>query len=401
MQILEPLIQWYTYLYQLPSLVLWPALLLLPAIWLYRWLTAPVVQTHFPHLFDRKSETFNKDRCKTFPPAYPNGWFLVASKGELKNGKIKSVTAFGQHIVIFLGEDGQPGVLDAHCPHQGAHLGGGKVVDGCIQCPFHSWEFGCDGKVKKIPYHTGSVLPDYKTRSWPVQVIGHDLIFVWHHVDKEPPSWKLEEKPLWNAPGSSMYYWGNTTSYFDMHVLEMAENSPDFYHFSTLHKNLPGFSMWNFLSLRFTEFNMYFDAKDHHIHYFDNYAALYLFDLIPLPTGRYFAHLTFEGPGVVCFNLSTVFGTIQLYKNVLPIGHFQTYCEDRIYADNTVPRWFCKLYSIFASSALEQDRPVWESKIFREPPLLVKGDGPWPAHRKWWNQFYSENSKKFREGIDW
>jgi phenylpropionate dioxygenase-like ring-hydroxylating dioxygenase large terminal subunit len=37
-------------------------------------------------------------------------------------------------------------VFDAHCPHQGAHLGhGGRLRDGCVGCPFHDFYFDADG----------------------------------------------------------------------------------------------------------------------------------------------------------------------------------------------------------------------------------------------------------------
>jgi phenylpropionate dioxygenase-like ring-hydroxylating dioxygenase large terminal subunit len=69
--------------------------------------------------------------------------------------------------------------MDAYCPHQGAHLGGGKVVDGCIQCPFHEWEFNSEGKACKIPYFTGSKIPDFaKTNVWPTKTV-FDFVFVW------------------------------------------------------------------------------------------------------------------------------------------------------------------------------------------------------------------------------
>jgi 3-ketosteroid 9alpha-monooxygenase subunit A len=57
---------------------------------------------------------------------------------------------FGKDLVLFRGGDGALGLLDAYCPHLGAHLGvGGSVsADGCIQCPFHGWKFGTDGKCK-------------------------------------------------------------------------------------------------------------------------------------------------------------------------------------------------------------------------------------------------------------
>ena len=36
----------------------------------------------------------------------------------------------------------------------------------------------------------------------------------------------------------------------------------------------------------------------------------------------------------------------------------------------------------------EEDRPIWENKIFREPPILCEGDGPIMHLRTWMKQFY-------------
>jgi len=57
-------------------------------------------------------------------------------------------------VAVFRGDDGKAYVVDAYCPHLGANLGvGGRVVGGCIECPFHGWQFrGEDGKCVKIPY---------------------------------------------------------------------------------------------------------------------------------------------------------------------------------------------------------------------------------------------------------
>jgi len=112
--------------------------------------------------------------------------------------------------------------------------------------------------------------------------------------------------------------------------------------------------------------------------------------------------LFFEGPGVVVFHLDTPFGKAELYKNILALAPFHTYSEDHWFAENTIPRWFLFLYAKFAAYALEQDRPVWDSKTYRAKPLLVSGDGPWPAHRRWWNQFYSKNSVRIDGSVnDW
>lgn len=55
---------------------------------------------------------------------------------------------------MFRVENGKVHVVDAYCPHLGANLAvGGRVLGGCIECPFHGWQFqGSDGKCVKIPY---------------------------------------------------------------------------------------------------------------------------------------------------------------------------------------------------------------------------------------------------------
>ena len=46
-----------------------------------------------------------------------------------------------------------PRVMDAHCPHLGAHLAvGGRVEGECLRCPFHGWKFdGESGDVRRDP----------------------------------------------------------------------------------------------------------------------------------------------------------------------------------------------------------------------------------------------------------
>lgn len=92
-------------------------------------------------------------------PLYPNGWFPVIESRELnKIGELKPLFVFGRNFVCFRGTDGNVRVLDAYCPHLGAHLAvGGEVISNegqdCIRCPFHGWEFnGKSGQCVKIPY---------------------------------------------------------------------------------------------------------------------------------------------------------------------------------------------------------------------------------------------------------
>ena len=58
-----------------------------------------------------------------FTPPIPNGWFQIAASDEIKPGEVKPLKYFGKDLVIWRSEDGELSVLDAFCPHLGAHLG--------------------------------------------------------------------------------------------------------------------------------------------------------------------------------------------------------------------------------------------------------------------------------------
>ena len=86
-------------------------------------------------------------------PHSPNGWFKVVFSDELAVGDVRAIHQFGRDLVVFRGEDGAAHVLDAYCPHLGAHLGvGGKVVGNAIQCPFHGWRWDGAGACTDVPY---------------------------------------------------------------------------------------------------------------------------------------------------------------------------------------------------------------------------------------------------------
>ena len=41
---------------------------------------------------------------------------------------------------------------------------------------------------------------------------------------------------------------------------------------------------------------------------------------------------------------------------------------------------------------VEQDIPIWNHKIYREQPILCDGDGPITQYRKWFSQFYANET---------
>ena len=91
-----------------------------------------------------------------YPPFYPNGWLPVLESLVLKKSQILPIFAFGNDLVAFRSTAGKVTVLDAYCPHLGAHLGyGGRVINDTVNCPFHGWIFNQSGDCVHIPGNSG------------------------------------------------------------------------------------------------------------------------------------------------------------------------------------------------------------------------------------------------------
>lgn len=85
------------------------------------------------------------------PKVVTEGWYWSLPSHELKKGKIKHLRMFGKDLAIYRTESGKAVIVDAHCPHMGAHLAEGKVEGEGIRCFFHHWKFDSEGKLEDIP----------------------------------------------------------------------------------------------------------------------------------------------------------------------------------------------------------------------------------------------------------
>ena len=83
-------------------------------------------------------------------PAFPLAWHLLCESREIAAGP-RSFDLCGRRLVAFRGAGGRAAVLDARCSHLGADLGQGRVDGDLLVCPFHAWEYGADGRCRRIP----------------------------------------------------------------------------------------------------------------------------------------------------------------------------------------------------------------------------------------------------------
>ncbi len=78
------------------------------------------------------------------------GWWPVALDSDLQDRPV-AVTLLGQPLVLWRELGGALAALADRCPHRGARLSLGEVVQGQLQCPYHGWRFDAQGRCVAIP----------------------------------------------------------------------------------------------------------------------------------------------------------------------------------------------------------------------------------------------------------
>jgi phenylpropionate dioxygenase-like ring-hydroxylating dioxygenase large terminal subunit len=195
---------------------------------------------------DYEKESFkrkNLDRLRMksgqFPKPYPNGWYRVCGSSELPKGRVIAATCCGKEMVVFRGNDGKAGVLDAFCPHLGTHLGhGGTVVGNNIVCPYHSWEFDVTGKCHTIPYCSKDMSNSSRVNAKKYECRERlSIIFVWYHAGGKAPEYELTVLDEIEDPKNGFrHVITEFVGDWMCHNMEPSHNSADWYHFKTVHK---------------------------------------------------------------------------------------------------------------------------------------------------------------------
>jgi cholesterol 7-dehydrogenase len=65
-----------------------------------------------------------------------------------------------------------------------------------------------------------------------------------------------------------------------------------------------------------------------------------------------------------------------------------------------MPRWIAKQIVFTLGQFYEQDIMIWQWKTFPSNPALGKEDANIKKYRKWFSQFYSEQSVPFKEALE-
>jgi phenylpropionate dioxygenase-like ring-hydroxylating dioxygenase large terminal subunit len=310
-----------------------------------------------------------------FPvPPFPTGWFQVAYSDELATGDVVPLFYFGQHLVLYRDGAGTARVLDAFCPHLGAHLGfGGKVEDGCIRCPFHAWKFDSSGQCIEIPY-AEKIPAQARLQSWPVQEV-NGAIMVFHHIGGGDPWWSLPALPEHTDPAWTDYV--RRSWKIRSHNQDMAENAVDSAHFKYVHGT--------------PEQPMSRAEIDGHLFKVKSPVQY------TTPTGSVEGQISSDSHGFG-FSIVRFTGIVDtlIMSSVTPIdGEYvdvRFAFKTRKLGNDQATSNVGKAFIAEIERQMGQDIPIWENKVMKIPPMLCDGDGPIGLFRRWSKQFYIEEA---------
>ena len=313
----------------------------------------------------------------------PFGWYAVAYSKDLNPGDVEPLNFFDQHMVLFRTEDGEAKILEAYCPHLGAHLGyGGKVEGQGITCPFHGWAFNGDGVCTSVPYAKTMPRRIQDTNclySYPLRECNR-MIWAWYHPRRVDPIWELDEVEQFSDPN-----WSEFDTYeleINSHIQETGENGVDIAHFVYVHsaREMPKADVTLEDHRRTTDMVTLGPVIDEEGN----------IDLSTLEDSHLVS--TNCGPGMTTQIFSRAFQTVML-GTIVPITANKLLLRFAF----TKPVNISAQFNVFTDGLIaeivrqvEYDIPIWENKIYREDPILCDGDGPISKYRRWFEQFYDD-----------
>jgi phenylpropionate dioxygenase-like ring-hydroxylating dioxygenase large terminal subunit len=88
---------------------------------------------------------------------FHRSWYPLCLARDLAADKVIGRDFLGTRVVAYRDQAGKPVVQSAWCPHLGADLSVGQIVDGRLRCAYHHWSFDGTGACAHIP--TGDKIP--------------------------------------------------------------------------------------------------------------------------------------------------------------------------------------------------------------------------------------------------
>jgi len=165
-----------------------------------------------------------------------NYWYPVALSEDVGRDKPVAIKCLGEELVVWRDEHGLPAVLFGRCPHRGARLSVGRILEGQLQCAFHGLRFDREGKCVLIPWEPDDSPSRHEVcvQSYPAQELGG---YIWAYLgdaNRFPPPRLQQEVPEELLHGEEFVWFRMPTEIWDANWL-LTVDGGDGFHAVMLH----------------------------------------------------------------------------------------------------------------------------------------------------------------------
>ncbi len=118
-----------------------------------------------------------RDRVASSPDS--EGYVRICSVEEIPEKCAATRLVAGERVAVFK-YDGKVSAVSSVCQHQNGPLGEGRIIDGCITCPWHGYQYDRGSGRSPAPFQE-------KIPTFNLKVIGRDVYV--HETPNPPGTW--------------------------------------------------------------------------------------------------------------------------------------------------------------------------------------------------------------------
>ena len=314
-----------------------------------------------------------------------NQWYIILESKEIGQNKPIKIKRLNENLTLWRDKTGKVNCITDRCCHRGASLADGKIVDNNIECPFHGFQFGGDGKVKIIPANgKNTPIPESQHVKAYYTYENYGFIWIWWGDENK----KISE-PFFFKELAEMTY-STFVDHWNCHYSRSIENQLDVVHLPFVHRTTIGAGNKTLVNGPVVVWN-----KDLMTFYVNN--ILDDGNTIPLkpdeiPNFEKLFHLQFHFPNIW---QNIISDKIRIFAAFVPVDEENTIIYLRNYQKFiTIPvirditNYFLKISNIII---LRQDKKIVIKQLPKKSTLkmderLIMGDKPIIEYRKHRNE---------------
>jgi len=223
----------------------------------------------------------------------PEGWYVVALADEVPPTEPFGTNFLGGRVVVYRKASGEPVVLTARCPHMGADLALGDIVEDQIRCTYHHFCFGTDGRCTKIPSE-GPIPSAARVHGYPA---AERFGLIWAYHGDEP---RFAPPTIRDYEEDDLVFHARRTNVFTIAPWLTIGNTFDFMHLRYVH-------------------DLDFKIEPEEVRYLDDHHIELEIPFVSPETGAFEQRIRVTGTNVVSFQTVTDHTTVGLFTST-PIG---------------------------------------------------------------------------------